>query len=184
MNIDCSNKQVVPSDAYEVFNIWMAPANNDHETGGIMSSNWAAQAYAHVTQREAYDWSLKFVKSGYEVMFNGLNDAYDRYSGFAFNTGQRIRDDEGRPLRTDDNPILRVALAFAANPELFKLIIDEDADGMLFVELTNKMSDRFTFTILEDYEIFWAFHAWQADKYKANAKAAKQASADRFLARL
>ena len=184
MKIDRANKQVTPTTAHEVFDIWLDPSNLDYRTGGDMCANFAAQRYANVTYEEAKHWSLNFMTSGHEMLFAELNSAYDRYAEYSFAGGQDADDEEQRPLRDVDDPILRVAEAFKANPELFKLIVDENEDGMLHVELTNKMSDRFTFNILDDYSIFWEFYNWQQTKWQANAKAAKQASADRFLARL
>lgn len=184
MKIDRANKQVTPITAHEVFDIWLDPSNLDYRTGGDMCANFAAQRYANVTYEEAKQWSLNFKSAGHEMLFNALNDSYDRYTDYSFETGQDEDDDERRPLRDKDDPIWRVAEAFKAKPDLFKVLVDEDEDGMLCVELTNKMSDRFTFTILDDYAIFWEFYNWQQTKWQANAKAAKQASADRFLARL
>jgi hypothetical protein len=184
MKIDRINKQITPTTAYEVFDIWLDPSNLDYRSGGDMCANFAAQRYANVGFEEAQKWSLNFNSAGHEIIFRDLGDSYDRYTNYTFELGQDVDDAEQRPLREEDNPILRVAEAFKAKPELFKLVIDEDPDGILMVDLTNKLSDHFTFTILEDYSIFWEFYDWQQAKWRSNAKAAKQASADRFLSRL
>lgn len=175
---------IIPTDAYEVFDIWADPTNQDYESGGAYCANFAAQRYANVTFDEAKQWDLEFKKYGYDDMFHHLNDAYDRYVAYTFLAGQDDNDEEDRPLRDADDPILRVAQAFGKNPELYQLIVEEDEDGMLYVELTNQADDRFTFTILEDYEMFWAFKRYRDAVWRKRAIAAKKASADKFLAKL
>jgi hypothetical protein len=181
MKVNRQHKVITPTTAIEVFDIWADPSSMDYTSGGSMCANFAAQRYADVTYEEAKSWSLEFVKSGHEEMFAQLNDAYDMFTSYSLLYGQDDQDEEGRPVRPAENAILRVAQAFAKNPENYRVIVDENEDGMLFVELTNAKQNRFAFTILEDYEIFWAFYKWRETNWALQKAAAKKASADRFL---
>lgn len=181
MKVDVLNKTITPTDAYEVFDVWADPTSANLESGSYLCANFAAQRYAGVKYDAAKEWSLVFTKPCYQELFDSLNDAYDEYVEFTFLAGQDDADTEGRAIRSDDNPILRVARAFGSKPDAFQLIVDEDDDGMLYVELTNANKDRFTFTILDDYEMFWAFKRWRDANWRKQHQAALKASADKLL---
>jgi len=180
MKVDQTRKIITPETWQEVFTVWGAPGDGDHDMGGYLCGPFAACRYAGcLNTKDAKDWTLEFLNYNHQQLFRGFHTAFfNRMKYFDIETGQIDHSSEGKDYNEED-PILLVAQAFSKNNNAFSARVVDD-DGMPTIVFTHA-GNAFNFTILEDYTMFWTFNTYLTEKLKRLRISNKQKQVHHFL---